>query len=102
MIESGSRGLNPFQPATAYDLRPRNGHFRVTAEDVRFEQLLGNPILPRIDDLMPRRSGADVVVMALFEGVAEDDAHNFSLTKGILAISVAARGVAREPFIYDF
>ena len=94
--------MNPFQPAAADDFGPGHGNLGVAAKDVGFEQFRGDSLLAGVDDFLAGGGGADLVEVARFEGVAEDDTHKgtesgvdwFALTKGISAIRVAARGVA--------
>ena len=45
----------------------------MTDKDVRRRQLLGNVLLSSIDDFTVGRRGLDLIDVALFDGVAEDD-----------------------------
>ena len=75
MIGPGGRGLNPFQPIEPDDFLPRGRHLRMPAKQIGGENLLGNSLLPGIDDFRVRRGGVNLIQMTLLQGVAEDDAH---------------------------
>ena len=75
MIEPRSGRLNPLQPAATDDFRPRYRHLGMAAEDIRLEQLLRDSLLTRIDDFVAQSRGADLLKVALFERIAEDDTH---------------------------
>src|SRR5262245_42066587 len=100
MIETCSGRLNPLQSPSLHDFRPHDRHLRVAAEDVRLQQLRGNPLLPRIDDFVPRCSRPNLLQMPRLNWVTKHDSHSdnsrVALTKGTFPIRVATRGVAER------
>ena len=66
MVEPGGRRLNPLQPAAAHDRVPVDRHLGMAAEDVGPQNLLGDPLLPGVDQFglrePRRRSGRNVRV----------------------------------------
>src|SRR5262245_17577790 len=79
MIETRRRRLNPLQAPAAYNLRPRHRHLRMPAEDVGIQQLFRNPLLPGIDDFMPRRCRLELRFVPRLIGIAQYNAHHHQL-----------------------
>ena len=75
MVKTGSRGLNPLEPAATDDFRPGHGHFGMAAENVGFQDLVSDAFLAGIDDFMPRRDGANLLQVSRLVLKAKDDAH---------------------------
>jgi hypothetical protein len=67
--------LNPFQSAAVNDVWPRDRDFGMTTEDVGFEQLGRDALLPRIDDFVAWRGGTDLFVVTRLNWIAKDDSH---------------------------
>ena len=69
MVQSRGRGLDPLQAALGDDVVPRDGNLRVTAEYVGVKNLLGDSLLPGIDDLGIRGDVSDSSQMSRLDGV---------------------------------
>ncbi len=77
MVQTGSRRLNPPQPPAANHGVPVDGHLGVSAKNVGPQDFLGNMLLSGIDDVSRAGHGGNLIVMPLFDRVAEDDSHGF-------------------------
>jgi len=75
MVEARGRRLNPPQAAAAHHLWPGNRHFRVAAKHVGLGQFLGDPLLPGINDVVPRGGGADLDQVFLLDRITKNNAH---------------------------
>jgi hypothetical protein len=67
--------LDPTEPSLAHHAVPVHRDLGVSAEDVRLEQLFRDPFLPGINDLGAGRAGSDLLAVARFDRIAEDDSH---------------------------
>jgi hypothetical protein len=45
-------------------------------KDIRLKQFGRNPLLPRIDDLMTRRSRTDLLIVPPLDRITKDDTHD--------------------------
>ena len=75
MVHSRGRGLNPTQAPLAHYPIPIHRHFGVPTEDIGVEKLLGNPLLPGIDNLSIRSHGRDLLDVSHFDWIAQYDSH---------------------------
>jgi len=79
VIHTGGGGLDPMQPALSDYAVPIDGDFGVSAKHVGIEQFAGHPFLAGVDNFSPRHCRGDLLAMAFFDRIAEDDAHeNYS------------------------
>ena len=98
VIQAGGGGLNPAQTTTGDDLVP--GHrplLGVPAKDVGPEDLLGDPLLPCIDNFGVGRGRRDLLQVVRFDGVANYDTHATCLPFRVLvAVSDFAGPLLRD------